>query len=128
MENKNPDPTDLHVGRRIREQRLSLGMSQITLANALGLTFQQVQKYEKGANRVSASRLHHIAQLLNVPTESLFVGGPKQSRVKADAKSLAPLVDFLTTAEGRALVEGFTKVRDANTRRRIVDLVKQLTQ
>ena len=74
-----PNPIDVHVGGRIRMRRLLLGMNQETLANALGLTFQQVQKYEKGTNRISASRLQHISQILQVPVSFFFDAVPKQT-------------------------------------------------
>ena len=73
---KTPNPTDKHVGTRIRMRRLMLGMSQTALADGLDLTFQQIQKYEKGVNRVGASRLQQIAHILRVPVEFFFEGGP----------------------------------------------------
>src|SRR5690606_38472899 len=69
---RNPNPIDVHVGNRVRMRRMLIGMSQEKLGEKLGLTFQQVQKYEKGSNRVSASRLHHMAQILNVPVQYFF--------------------------------------------------------
>ena len=73
---KSPNPTDKHVGARVRMRRMMLSMSQEKLGDALGLTFQQVQKYEKGSNRIGASRLQHIAQILQVPVSFFFEGGP----------------------------------------------------
>src|SRR5580692_6117748 len=81
---KTPNPTDKHVGARIRMRRLMLGMSQTTLAQGLDLTFQQIQKYEKGVNRVGASRLQQIAHILRVPVEFFFEGAPGVQGAKAD--------------------------------------------
>src|ERR1700756_1333109 len=107
------DPTDKHVGSRLRMRRLMLDMSQTDIANALGLTFQQVQKYEKGTNRISASRLQHISQILQVPVSFFFEGAPAASGISqaakgtADAPSPAYVADFLATSDGLALVKAF---------------------
>ena len=128
---KTPNPTDKHVGARIRMRRLMLGMSQTALAQGLGLTFQQIQKYEKGVNRVGASRLQQIAHSLRVPADFFFEGGPDVSGAKADvadAPSLAYVSEFLATPDGLALVAGFMKIRSAKLRRSIVELVSYLAQ
>jgi transcriptional regulator with XRE-family HTH domain len=128
---KTPNPTDKHVGARIRMRRLMLGMSQTALADGLDLTFQQIQKYEKGVNRVGASRLQQIAQILRVPVEFFFEGGPGIPGAKADvadAPSLANVSEFLATPDGLALVAGFVKIRSAKLRRAIVELVSYLAQ
>ena len=128
---KTPNPTDKHVGARIRMRRLMLGMSQTALADGLDLTFQQIQKYEKGVNRVGASRLQQIAHILRVPVEFFFEGGPSVSGAKADvadAPSLAHVSEFLATPDGLALVAGFVKIRSAKLRRSIVELVSYLAQ
>ena len=128
---KTPNPTDKHVGARIRMRRLMLGMSQTALAGGLDLTFQQIQKYEKGVNRVGASRLQQIAHILRVPVEFFFEGGPNVSGAKAnaaDAPSLAHFSEFLATPDGLALVAGFVKIRSAKLRRSIVELVSYLAQ
>src|SRR3982074_2500536 len=78
MAKKAPNPIDKHVGSRVRMRRMMLSMSQTDLGDALGLTFQQVQKYEKGTNRVGASRLQHISQILQVPVAFFFEGAPHQ--------------------------------------------------
>jgi transcriptional regulator with XRE-family HTH domain len=83
---KLPNPIDTHVGSRVRMRRMMLGMSQEKLGDALDLTFQQVQKYEKGTNRIGASRLHHIADILQVPVASFFEGAPGQ--LKAGGKEM----------------------------------------
>lgn len=127
---KSPQPVDKHVGSRIRMRRLMLGMSQTTLATALGLTFQQVQKYEKGTNRVSASRLQHIATFLEVPIPFFFEGASHSSGTSnrmADAPSPAYVSDFLATSDGLSLTKAFMKIEDAKLRRCIVRLVEAIT-
>lgn len=105
-----------------------LGMSQEKLGDALGLTFQQVQKYEKGVNRIGASRLQHIAHILRVPVSFFFEhapgGGPVDRR--GHAPSHAHLDDFLATADGLALVKAFQLITDSKLRRRIVSLVEEI--
>ena len=127
------NPIDKHVGSRMRMRRLMLDMSQTDLGNALGLTFQQIQKYEKGRNRVSASRLQHISQILQVPVPFFFEGAPAASGVRpaargtADAPSLTYVTDFLATSDGLALMKAFMCVEDRKLRRAIVQLVEQIT-
>src|SRR4051812_15152475 len=106
---KSPNPTDKYVGARVRMRRMMLGMSQEKLGDALGLTFQQVQKYEKGSNRIGASRLQHIAQILQVPVSFFFEGGPagEVSRGAADLASPAYVSDFLATRDGLTLAKAF---------------------
>jgi transcriptional regulator with XRE-family HTH domain len=128
---KTPNPTDKYVGARIRMRRLMLGMSQTGLAQGLGLTFQQIQKYEKGINRVGASRLQQIAHILKVPVEFFFEGAPSVVGAKLDvpdAPSLAYVSEFLATPDGLTLVAGFVKIRSAKLRRSIVELVGHLAQ
>jgi transcriptional regulator with XRE-family HTH domain len=126
------NPTDKHVGSRLRMRRLMLDMSQSDIAGALGLTFQQVQKYEKGANRISASRLQHISQILQVPVPFFFEGAPAASGIPraakgtADAPSPAYVADFLATSDGLALVKAFMCLEDAKLRRAIVRLVEEI--
>jgi transcriptional regulator with XRE-family HTH domain len=121
------NPVDGHVGSRVRMRRLMLKMSQSDLADVLGLTFQQVQKYEKGANRIGASRLQHISQILQVPVPFFFDRAPGQSGVVADiADSDLYVNDFLATSDGLALVKAFMRIRDPKLRRAIVLLVQQI--
>src|ERR1700739_4782445 len=125
---KAPNPTDKHVGSRVRMRRMMLGMSQEKLGDALGLTFQQVQKYEKGANRIGASRLQQISQILQVPVSFFFDGAPSapgQTGGFAEAPSPAYISDFLATSDGLALTKAFTRISDSKLRRRIVDLVEE---
>ncbi|MGN6115179.1 MAG: helix-turn-helix domain-containing protein [Nitrobacter sp.] len=130
MSTKAPNPVDKYVGSRVRMRRIMLGMSQEKLGEALGLTFQQVQKYEKGTNRVGASRIQQIAEILQVPVSFLFEGGPGGGIAKLDGMSEAPspsyVSDFLATSEGLALTRAFTRITDAKLRRSIVDMVEQI--
>jgi len=108
-------------------RRLMLDMTQTDLADGLGLTFQQVQKYEKGANRIGASRLQHIADILQVPISFFFDGAIDTGEFKAiDPKSLF-VSDFLASSEGVALVKAYMKIKDAKLRRCIVQLVEQIS-
>jgi transcriptional regulator with XRE-family HTH domain len=117
-----PDPVDRHVGSRVRMRRLMLKMSQEALGDALGVTFQQVQKYEKGVNRVSASRLQQIAKLFRVSVPFFFDGAPGG----ADGASGTPSAvnEFFATFDGLALARAFMRIRDARLRRAIVGLVE----
>jgi transcriptional regulator with XRE-family HTH domain len=128
---KAPNPVDKHVGSRVRMRRMMLGMSQEKLGDALGLTFQQVQKYEKGTNRIGASRLQQISHILQVPVAFFFEGAPTvhpTSRLEGmvDAPSPAYVSDFLATSDGLALTKAFMRISDSKLRRRIVDLVEQI--
>jgi len=125
---KSPNATDVHVGRRMRMRRLMLQMSQEAFATKLGVTFQQVQKYEKGVNRVSASRLQQAAYILQVPVQFFFEGLPKtetSSKSREDA-SYALISDLLSSPEGIALAKGFMQIEDRVVRRHIVKLVTQI--
>jgi transcriptional regulator with XRE-family HTH domain len=131
MSTKAPNPVDKYVGSRVRMRRIMLGMSQEKLGEALGLTFQQVQKYEKGTNRVGASRIQQISEILQVPVSFLFEGSPG-SNAKGEgfgeAASPAYVSDFLATSEGLALTRAFTRITDSKLRRSIVDLVEQIAE
>lgn len=126
---KVPNPTDKYVGARVRMRRIMMNMSQEKLGEALGVTFQQVQKYEKGANRISASRLQQISKTLEMPPAYFFEGapGPDVATGEGFADSAVDYVaDFLSTAEGLQLNKAFARIHDARVRRRIVDLVVAL--
>jgi transcriptional regulator with XRE-family HTH domain len=126
---KAPNPIDKHVGSRVRMRRMMLSMSQEKLGDALGLTFQQVQKYEKGTNRIGASRLQQISNILQVPVEFFFEGAPHvggAARADGDAPSPAYVSDFLASSDGLALTKAFMRISDTKLRRRIVDLVEQI--
>jgi transcriptional regulator with XRE-family HTH domain len=131
MAKKAPNPIDKHVGSRVRMRRMMLGMSQEKLGDALGLTFQQVQKYEKGTNRIGASRLQQISLILQVPVAFFFEGAPhvalpQEGGGLEEAPSPAYVSDFLATSDGLSLTKAFMRIHDAKLRRRIVDLVEQI--
>jgi transcriptional regulator with XRE-family HTH domain len=129
MSTKAPNPVDKYVGSRVRMRRIMLGMSQEKLGEALGLTFQQVQKYEKGTNRVGASRIQQISEILQVPVSFLFEGGPSGTPSAgsfSEGTSPAYVSDFLATSEGLALTRAFTRITDAKLRRSIVEMVEQI--
>jgi len=129
MTKRAPNPIDKHVGSRIRMQRLLLHMSQQALAGELGLTFQQVQKYEKGANRVGASRLQQIASALKVTPAFFFEGipaGPDEKRHGAREPMPEFISDFLASADGLALVKAFMRIADAKLRRSLVTFVEEI--
>ncbi|TCT43048.1 helix-turn-helix domain-containing protein [Martelella mediterranea] len=127
---KKPNPIDVHVGSRIRLRRTMLGMSQEKLGESLGITFQQIQKYEKGTNRVGASRLQNISTILNVPVSFFFEDAPGEHGTSAsgmaEASSSSYVVDFLSSSEGLQLNRAFVKINDPKVRRKLVDLVKTL--
>lgn len=130
MPKKSPNSTDKHVGSRVRMQRMMLNMSQTELGNSIGLTFQQVQKYEKGTNRIGAGRLHQIARILKVPVSFFFEGSPREADAVSDIEQAALptyVTDFLATSDGLALTKAFMQIKDANLRRRIVSLVQEIT-
>jgi len=130
---KAPNPVDKHVGSRVRMRRILIGMSQEKLGESLGLTFQQVQKYEKGTNRIGASRLQQISQILGVPVEFFFDGAPTPGNGISgpagfsDSAETRYVADFLSTSEGVQLTRAFVKIRDPKLRRKIVELVTTLS-
>ena len=126
---KKPNPIDIHVGSRIRLRRTMLGMSQEKLGESLGITFQQIQKYEKGTNRVGASRLQNISSILNVPVSFFFEGAPNlhgTDEAATEAPSPAFVSDFLATSEGLSLTKAFMRITEPRLRRRIVELVEEI--
>ena len=125
---KAPNPTDRHVGSRVRMRRILLAMSQEELGAALGLSFQQVQKYERGANRIGASRLQQISHILQVPVEFFFEGAPNASAPhgsNGSALSMAQIDDFVSDSDGLRLIRAFMRI-DVALRRRIVMLVQEI--
>jgi transcriptional regulator with XRE-family HTH domain len=132
---KSPNPIDRHVGSRVRMRRVMLGLSQEKLGEAVGLTFQQIQKYEKGINRIGASRLQQISRTLDVPPAYFFEGAPSFEPVVnrepatigvAEDSKTNYAADFLSTPESMHLNMAFARIRDPKIRRRIVDLVCSL--
>ncbi len=131
MLQKLPDPVDVHVGSRVRMRRILLGMSQEKLGEELGLTFQQIQKYEKGTNRISASRLFHISRILNVPVQFFFdelaVGSEGVMGPGGPGGANGPdHVEFARDVEGLQLNKAFAAIDDPAVRRKVVDLLKSL--
>jgi transcriptional regulator with XRE-family HTH domain len=123
------NPIDMHVGSRVRMRRMMLDMSQTTLGEALGITFQQLQKNEKGTNRIGASRLQQMSHILQVPVSFFFDGAPHvpgQSEGNGAAPSPAYVTDFLASSDGLALTKAFTRIKAPGLRRRIVDLVEEI--
>jgi transcriptional regulator with XRE-family HTH domain len=127
---KKPNPIDDHVGSRIRLRRNMMSMSQERLGESLGITFQQIQKYEKGTNRVGASRLQAISSILGVPVSYFFEDAPGgeavETRGLAEDGSASFVVDFLNSAEGIQLNRAFVQISDPKVRRKILELVKTL--
>jgi transcriptional regulator with XRE-family HTH domain len=122
-------PTDTHVGQRVRMRRLMLGMSQSHVGDALGITFQQLQKYEKGTNRISASRLQQIAHVFQVPVTFFFEGAPNvpgEERAQTDAPFPQFVSDYLATSDGLNLTKAFMQIPNAKLRRSIVNLLEQI--
>ncbi len=132
MENdRTPNPIDVHVGLQVRLRRKELKISQEKLAETLGLTFQQVQKYERGANRISASKLYEIARTLRVPIGWFFEGltDPSTGRGEgAEVIGQGHAHDFLMTQEGADLANLFPKISQRRIRRRLVDLIRSLAE
>ena len=125
----HPEPTDKHVGTRLRMRRLMLEMSQTELATALGITFQQIQKYEKGTNRISASRLQQISEILQVTAPFFFEGLPgiaNKAGGKIEQAAPKEYFRFLATAEGLSLAKAFVQIDEKRIRRAIVRLVEEI--
>ena len=130
---RRPNPIDIHVGSRVRLRRMLLGVSQERLGDQLGLTFQQIQKYEKGINRIGASRLFYLSKTLGVPIEYFYEDAPQESLVIAenpsefvDKTGENTVFEFLSSREGLELNKAFVKIGDARIRRTIVELVRNL--
>src|SRR6516162_5305309 len=122
-----PNPIDQHVGSRVRMRRLMLAMSQEKLAAALGLTFQQVQKYERGANRMGASRLQQMSHILQVPIEFFFEGLPNALAPHGgSALSMAQTDDFVSDIDGLRLIGAYMRIDNVALRRSIVMLVQEI--
>jgi transcriptional regulator with XRE-family HTH domain len=122
---EKPDPFDKHAGSRLRMQRLVRGMTQTAVGHSLGISFQQIQKYETGRNRISASRMHDLASLLGVAPD-FFLEGATGKLTKGDASSPSYVMEFFATSDGVALAKAFVSIKNRKTRLRIVDLVEKL--
>lgn len=132
MAGKKPNPIDSHVGSRVRLRRMLIGMSQEKLGEQMDLTFQQIQKYEKGVNRIGASRLYQLAQILDVPVQFFFEGAPISEATNGSgggncaSENEAFIYEFLSSREGLELNRAFVKIGDAKVRRSVIDLVRSL--
>jgi len=121
---KKANPIDAQVGNRVRIRRMLIGMSQEKLGDLLGLTFQQVQKYEKGVNRIGAGRLFEIARILGVPIDFFYDGVASSAETLVSAAP--PVMEFVSSGEGLQLSLAFMKIKDPKVRKRVLDLVKSL--
>ncbi len=130
------NPIDAYVGAQIKQRRTIVGMSQTELANRLGITFQQVQKYEKGANRVGSSRLYEIAEILGVPIQSFFEGVEEviqaKNSKKADKRTkdstLGKFDEFISSPNGVDMIKAFVEIEDPSVRKQIAALVKSVSR
>ncbi len=130
MTKRSPNPIDIHVGSRVRLRRMMLNKSQEKLGDALGITFQQIQKYEKGTNRIGASRLQEIARVLQVPISFFFEGAPGEDESDgmgfAESNPNAMINDLLGSNDGLQLTRAFVRIEDTKIRKGIVELVKAI--
>lgn len=123
-----PNPVDVHVGTRLRMRRMMLSVSQEKLGEALGVSFQQIQKYEKGTNRIGAGRLQDIANHLEVPISYFYDDMPGAERTDGFSEvGVSYVSDLLVLPEGMELTRAFLQIKDASVRRRIVELVKAIS-
>ncbi|HWA03656.1 MAG TPA: helix-turn-helix transcriptional regulator [Rhizomicrobium sp.] len=130
MPKKSANPVDAQVGSRVRLRRTLIGMSQERLGELLGLTFQQVQKYEKGVNRIGAGRLFDVARILGVPIDYFYEGvaGQLAGSRGFSENSEAPIMEFVSTGEGLQLTLAFMRIKDPKVRKRVLDLVRSLAE
>jgi transcriptional regulator with XRE-family HTH domain len=126
---KQANPIDAQVGNRVRIRRMLIGMSQERLGDLLGLTFQQVQKYEKGVNRIGAGRLFEVSRILGVPIDFFYEGAVAGDRSGfAESENAPPVMAFVSSGEGLQLSLAFMKIKDVKVRKRVLDLVKSLAE
>ena len=130
MPKKYANPVDTQVGSRVRLRRMLIGMSQERLGELLGLTFQQIQKYEKGVNRIGAGRLFDIARILGVPIDYFYETTPgRAAATRESAESDAsPVMEFISSGEGLQLSLAFMRIKDPKVRKRVLDLVRSLAE
>jgi transcriptional regulator with XRE-family HTH domain len=127
---KTPNPIDKHVGARVRMRRVLVGLSQEKLGDALGITFQQIQKYEKGTNRIGASRLQEASKILGVPVNFFFEGAQAESEMLsgfAEGETNGYVADFASSAEGVQLISAFMKIKEPKLRKKIIDLIAAMS-
>jgi transcriptional regulator with XRE-family HTH domain len=127
---KQANPIDAQVGNRVRIRRMLIGMSQEKLGDLLGLTFQQIQKYEKGVNRIGAGRLYEISRILGVPIDFFYEGvaAMQEPGGFAEFRGAPPVMEFVSSGEGLQLSVAFMKIKDPKVRKRVLDLVKSLAE
>ena len=126
---RSPDPVDVHVGDKVRRRRRALGITQSGLAEQVGLTFQQIQKYERGANRISASKLHGIAGVLQAPIPFFFEGLPSPGPAAGLAEEPAPFVHGVPlTPEEHELVAWLSRIESRRVRKRVLELVRAFAE
>lgn len=129
VKSNGPHPIDVHVGARVKLRRMILGMSQETLGKALGLTFQQIQKYEKGVNRIGASRIFELSNLLDVPIQYFYndygdtIGGERGAAAAGDM-----FMNLVNSPEGVQLCRSFSEINDPQVKKRVLDLVKSIAE
>ena len=134
-----PDPVDIHVGARLRLRRNLIGMSQEQMGKALGLTFQQIQKYERGSNRMSASRLHQLSKVLSIPVAWFFEELPNSAlrrygfsdntqETLTDAPAASTETEMMTRKETHDLIRAYYSITDPKQRRKVLDLVKSMAE
>ena len=129
MPKKQANPIDAQVGNRVRLRRMLIGMSQERLGELLGLTFQQVQKYEKGVNRIGAGRLFEVSRILGVGIDYFYEGVNSQlAGGFTEGGSTPPVMEFVSSGEGLQLSLAFMKIKDPKLRKRVLDLVKQMSE
>ena len=129
MPKKQANPIDGQVGNRVRLRRMLIGMSQERLGELLGLTFQQVQKYEKGVNRIGAGRLFEVSRILGVPIDYFYEGVQVTGGGGfAEPEASPPVMEFVSSGEGLQLSLAFMKIKDPKLRKRVLDLVKQMAE
>ncbi|MHB8271426.1 helix-turn-helix domain-containing protein [Bradyrhizobium sp.] len=126
MPAKPPDPVDVHVGKRVRIRRIEIDMAQQVLGQHVGLTFQQIQKYEKGTNRIGASRLQQIGKALEVPAAYFFEGAPGGWEGDTSSQTPAATIELLATREGKNLVAAFARITDSKIRHSFVGLIEKV--
>jgi transcriptional regulator with XRE-family HTH domain len=123
---KTPNPIDKHVGSRVRMRRILVGLSQEKLGDAMGITFQQVQKYEKGTNRIGASRLQEASRILGVPVNFFFEGAQAETEMLSgftEGGTNGYVADFASSAEGAQLINAFLKIKEPKLRKKIIELI-----
>lgn len=123
-------PVDVHVGSRLKLRRMALGISQDMLGKSMGLTFQQIQKYEKGVNRISASKIYELSRELRVPIDYFFEGYGKTAHADRFAENAGedPFMELIRSPEGVQLCRYFASIRDPEVKKRVIDLVRSIAE